>query len=401
VTAPPLRPAESELLPLTSIRGLAAWWVVLFHLRFLLAPWLPAAAIDALARGNLAVDLFFVLSGFVIYLNYGERVVPARGSIGDFLFHRFARVYPLHLLVLLGFLAYAAAAVAFGGATVKAQDPGYFLASLLLVQNWGFERATAWNVPAWSISTEYFAYLLFPFLLAWLAPAKRPAWLLVAAIAGLAVSVHAFFRAFGYPFPNAVAETGLFRCVAQFVIGMLVCELYRRWRARRLAVPLLAGASALAAAFVFTGAPVVPLAWAALVLGLALGRPGGGLAAAPLVWLGRVSYATYLCHYLLLTVFKLLFVEAGRSVPPALLAGYLAAVLLASALLYHGFERPAQRGLLRWWKARGGEGASQEPAAMAAARASTGSSAPSTTGVAMATSGTTPRGASSPLGRTI
>ena len=350
MTAPPLRPAADELLPLTSIRGLAAWWVVLFHLRFLLAPWLPVGTVDLLARGNLAVDLFFVLSGFVIYLNYGERVTLDRASVGDFLFRRLARVYPLNLLVLLGFLAYAAAAVAFGAATVHGQDPGYFLASLLLVQNWGFERATAWNVPAWSISTEFFAYLLFPFLLAWLAPAKRPAWLLVAAIAGLGFSVHAFFRAFGYPFPNAVAETGLFRCVAQFVIGMLVCELYRRRGQGRLAAPLLAGSAALAAAFVLTGAPVVPLAWAALVLGLALGRSGGLLAAAPLVWLGRISYATYLCHYLLLTVFKLLFVEAGRPVPPALLGLYLAAVLAASALLYHGFERPAQKALLGWWK---------------------------------------------------
>jgi peptidoglycan/LPS O-acetylase OafA/YrhL len=349
MTAPPLRPADSELLPLTSIRGLAAWWVVLFHLRFLLAPWLPAGAIDVLARGNLAVDLFFVLSGFVIYLNYGERVGLERASIGDFLFRRFARVYPLHLLILLGFLGYAAAAVAFGSASVEGQDPGYFLASLLLVQNWGFERATAWNVPAWSISTEFLAYLLFPLLVAGLAPARRPAWLLVAAIVGLGLSVHGFFLAFGYPFPNAVAQTGLYRCVAQFTIGMLVCELYRRRRGEGIAAwPLSVGAAMLAGSYILFGAPVVPLAWAVLVLGLALGRGTGLLASAPLVWLGRVSYATYLCHYLLLTVFKLLFVEPGRPVPPALLGLYLLTVLAASALLYHGFERPAQRWLTGW-----------------------------------------------------
>jgi peptidoglycan/LPS O-acetylase OafA/YrhL len=353
MTAAPIRRIDRELLRLTSIRGLAAWWVVLFHLRFLLAPWLPVAAIEALARGNLAVDLFFVLSGFVIYLNYGERIALGRASIGDFLFRRFARVYPLHLLVLLGFLLYAAAAVAFGSATVETQDPGYFAASLFLIQNWGFHDATRWNVPAWSISAEFFAYLLFPLLVAGLAPARRPAWLLVAAIVALALSVHAFFLVFGYPFPNAVPQTGLYRCVAQFVIGMLVCELYRRRRGEgRLAGALVAGAAALAGGYVLFGAPVVPLAWAALVLGLALGRGTGLLASGPLVWLGRISYATYLCHYLLLTVFKLLFVEAGRPVPPALLAAYLVAVLAASALLYHGFERPAQRGLLAWRKGR-------------------------------------------------
>jgi peptidoglycan/LPS O-acetylase OafA/YrhL len=354
---------DGELLPLTAIRGIAAWWVVLFHLRFLLAPWLPAGAIAVLAKGNLAVDLFFVLSGFVIYLTYGERVTLGRASIGDFLFRRFARVYPLHFLVLLGFLFYAAAAVAFGSATVEAQDPGYFVASLFLVQNWGFHEATRWNVPAWSISAEFFAYLLFPILLAVLAPKRRPAWLLVAGIAVLALSVHAFFQAFGYPFPNAVPQTGLYRCVAQFVIGMLVCELYRRWKGDgRLARPLIAASAALAAAYVLGGAPVVPLAWAALVLGLALATGRGLLSSPPLVWLGRVSYATYLCHYLLLTVFKLLFVEPGRPVPLPLLALYLAAVLAASALLYHGFERPAQKWLLSWHRRRSAPRAVLAPA---------------------------------------
>jgi peptidoglycan/LPS O-acetylase OafA/YrhL len=94
-------------------------------------------------------------------------------------------------------------------------------------------------------------------------------------------------------------------------------------------------------------APVVPLVWAALILMLALGR-GGPLAAALPVWLGRISYATYLSHYFVLTLFKYLFVEEGRTVGLPLLGLYLLAVLLLSALLYHGFERPAQRGLLGW-----------------------------------------------------
>lgn len=353
MTAPTLRAAENELLPLTSIRGLAAWCVVLFHLRFLLAPWLPAGAIGALAKGNLAVDLFFVLSGFVIYLNYGGRVTRERTSVADFLFRRFARVYPLHLLVLIGFLAYSGAAVAFGSARAGGQDPDYFIASLFLVQNWGFHEATRWNVPAWSISTEFFAYLVFPLLLTALAPARRPIWLLAAMAVALALSVHAFFFAFGLPFPNAIPKTGLFRCVAQFAIGMLVCELYRRLRGeQRLVVPLLGAAAVLGALFMLFGAPLVPLVWASLVLGLALARSAGPLSSPPFVWLGRISYATYLSHYLLLVLFKFLFVSDGEPVPPVLLVGYLAAVLAASALLYHGFERPAQAWLLARWKAR-------------------------------------------------
>src|SRR4051794_918668 len=148
-----------ELLPLTAIRGLAAWWVVLFHLRHLMAPSAPPWVIATLAHGNLAVDLFFILSGFVMALNYGERVSGGgwRGY-GDFLFRRFARSYPLHLLTRRGFAAYALRAVGFGDASMETQDWGYFGESVLLVQNGGLTSATAWNVPAWSISTEIFGY---------------------------------------------------------------------------------------------------------------------------------------------------------------------------------------------------------------------------------------------------
>jgi peptidoglycan/LPS O-acetylase OafA/YrhL len=343
-----------ELLPLTAIRGLAAWWVVLFHLRHLMAPSAPPWVIAALAHGNLAVDLFFILSGFVMALNYAERVSGGGWrSYGDFLFRRFARIYPLHLLILLGFAAYVLAAVRFGDGGLAARNWGYFGASLLLVQNWGFYDATDWNVPAWSISTEAFAYLLFPLLLALLMPRRRPLWLLAGAVLLLGLSVQPVFWKLGYPFPNAVAQTGLFRCLVQFAMGMALYGLWLRLPRRPWMPPLtIAAAALLALAFILWNAPTAPLAWAGLILGLAL-LPHAGLLEAPsLVWLGRISYATYLCHYLLLTLFKYAFVTAGEAVSPARLALYLVAVLAASALLYHGFERPAQAWLLGWWKRR-------------------------------------------------
>jgi peptidoglycan/LPS O-acetylase OafA/YrhL len=340
-----------ELFALTSIRGLAAWWVVLFHLRLLLAPWLPSRVIDLLAQGNLAVDLFFILSGFVIALKHGERLAGDWRATGDFLFRRFARIYPLHFLILAGFAAYAGAAILFGSATIEGQHPGYFLASLFLVQNWGFFGELRWNVPAWSISTEAFAYLLFPILIRLVLPVRRSAWLLALLVVALGLTVPTFFVLTGNSFPDAVPQTGLFRCVVQFAMGMLLHALWRELRGRPLALPLIGAAVLLGLAYALLGLPVVSLAWAVLVLGLALTRTGP-LDAPFLVWLGRISYATYLCHYLLLTIFKLLFVTQGRPVPPALLALYPVAVLAVSALLYHGFERPAQKALLGWWKGR-------------------------------------------------
>jgi peptidoglycan/LPS O-acetylase OafA/YrhL len=361
-SAPP--PRIPELLPLTAIRGLAAWWVVLFHMRFLLAPWLPAAALALLARGNLAVDLFFILSGFVMALNYGERVGEGGArAYGDFLVRRLARIYPLHLLILAGFAAYALAAARYGSARIEDQSWGYFGQSLLLVQNWGFSSEARWNVPAWSISTEMLAYLAFPLLIALVQPKRRPLWVLALLVVALGVAVQALFAVFGYPFPNAVAQTGLFRCLLQFAMGMALCGLWMRLPRRVwLAPALLAGAPLFGFAFVLWNAPVVPLAWAALILALAL-LPRAGLLEAPvLVWLGRVSYATYLSHYLLLTLFKYAFVTEGVPVPPLRLALFLVGVLAVSALLYHGFERPAQRRLLARWKGRRDRGRVLAPA---------------------------------------
>ena len=347
------RPAgpPQELLPLTAARGLAAWWVVLFHLHFLLPPSGSALLAGVLSSGNLAVDFFFLLSGFVIQLSWGGRV--AEGRTRDFFLARFARIYPLHLLMLGAFAAYHAAAVAFGDALLQDQEPVYLVLSLLLVQNWGFTAETAWNVPAWSISAETAAYLLFPGLLVLLRPRGRPLWLLCCLLVALSALVHGFFAVFDYPFPDAVAQTGLVRCLGQFAMGVLVAELYRRYQAqRRLGLYLVAAAACLAIAWSTAGVPVMPLAWAALTLGLALSR-GRLLAARPFVWLGRISYATYLSHYFILMLFKLAFLDAGETFTLPVAGGYLAAVLLASAFLYHRVELPAQRLLLGWFAARG------------------------------------------------
>ena len=81
-----------ELRALTGVRGVAAWFVVFYHIRQSL-PWIPDALLDVIAKGYLAVDFFFLLSGFVIWLSWvdrlrgsglgGSRVFSASGSHGS------------------------------------------------------------------------------------------------------------------------------------------------------------------------------------------------------------------------------------------------------------------------------------------------------------------------------
>jgi peptidoglycan/LPS O-acetylase OafA/YrhL len=349
-----------ELRPLTSVRGLFAWAVVLYHVRVSCAAWLPAGVMAGLAHGYLAVDFFFLLSGFVIWLNYGERLhAGGRGVATDFLVRRFARVWPLHAL-MLGFATLIAVALIATGREAPHFPFALLPLHLALMQDWGFSNALMWNDPAWSISAEWAAYLLTP--LAALAFPSRRTWgapgLLAAAAMPLLMLATALALTGANRLGADVSHFGVFRCLAEFSCGSVLCDLWQRWRGN-VRVEIVAWVAGLAclAAWVL-GAPeilVIPFAFASLLLALALGaeRPRHPLAGRAIHWLGEVSYATYLSHFLLFFAFKLAFVADAHAVSPVQIALFLAIVLAASAALYHLVERPAQRVILRAWKARG------------------------------------------------
>lgn len=346
--------APRHLDALTGIRGLAAWGVVLYHVRLSLAGLVPAPVIAGLGKGYLAVDLFFMLSGFVIWYNYAARIRDGgRGEARAFLWRRFARVWPLHAVVLAGFAALALLLGLTGRDTT-----GYpwveLPLHLALVQNWGFLPTLAWNHPAWSISTELAAYLLFPAIVVAARWERLPSWALLAIAALLATALHALFALHGETSLGArIEQLGLWRCLAGFAMGMVLCILWERWQHSRTGAPAAAlaclGLLALGRALALPETAFVPAAFFAGLLALALDRGvvarlvGGKV----LTYLGEISYSTYLAHFGLFLVFKLLFVDASLQLGWGQLAGFLALVLAASVALYHGIEKPAQRWLNR------------------------------------------------------
>ncbi|WP_296678428.1 acyltransferase [Novosphingobium sp.] len=350
----PIAPATGHLAALTGIRGIAAWGVVLYHCRLSLATILPAAAIDVLAKGYLAVDLFFMLSGFVIWYNYAPRLAAQGASaVLPFLWRRFARVWPLHGAILALFGALAVLLIA-TGRPIDGYPLGELPLHALLVQNWGFTGALSWNHPAWSISTEFGAYLLFPLLVA-VGAVQRLRTALLPVIAGLGLLLlWGLYASAGHRTLGAdITGLGLWRCLIQFSIGAVLCELYRRpsGAARQsLACGIMAAVICMSGITLgWAETAFVPAVLVLALFALATGRGTliGVLASRPLVYLGEVSYATYLSHFLLFIVFKIAFVGANLQVGWTGLFGYVAMVLTASVLLYHGLEKPAQRWLNR------------------------------------------------------
>ena len=370
MSAAPAEP-KADLPALTGLRGVAAWFVVLYHIRLSAGPQVAPEALAFFSRGYLAVDLFFILSGFVLWLNYAERLrAEGLAAAPLFLARRLARIWPLHLFILAGAIAFAGLLQALGKINPETYPWAELPLHILLVQNWGLTASLTWNVPAWSISCEWAAYLLFPFLVLAIDWRRVGPVATIAAILLLSVLLSTLMESGGAAtLGTDVPRFGLARALSEFAIGTAICGLWLRWRDRP-ALPAAAAALASAAvAFawrqgVLTEVQAVPLIFAALLLALALtaGSPANPLGWRGVHYLGRISYATYLVHYLLFIAFKLLFVEDAANVPLPLLALFLALTFAASVALHHLVELPAQR----WANRALGRRRKPEPALSAA-----------------------------------
>ncbi|TGX54095.1 acyltransferase [Sphingomonas gei] len=348
-----MKPA-AELRALTSLRGIAAWAVVLFHIRHSIG--LPGGAMRLVAHGYLAVDFFFLLSGVVIWMTWHGRLAGGWQQVPGFLRKRIARIWPLHATML----AYAGLLALLFWLRGR-PDPHFpfaeFPAHLLLVQAWGLGAETlSWNDPAWSISTELFAYLVFPLLVMCVDWRRWSSAALIGMIAVLLLGLAAIWHVRGVPdLGDFIPQMGLIRCVVEFVTGTIVGALWWRWQVRPLLPAIGAALTALAVAAAFHAGALpqpfaVPAIFAGALLGFALtsGMRGNPLDLRPLHYLGEISFATYLSHSLLWKTFKLALVSDPQAVAWPLIALYLLLLLGASVALYHGVERPAQRWINRF-----------------------------------------------------
>jgi peptidoglycan/LPS O-acetylase OafA/YrhL len=217
---PPLEGSgmKTELSALTGARGLAAWFVVLFHLRGAMT--LPEGVLAILAKGYLAVDFFFLLSGFVIWITYVERIRLARWqAVPTFLLRRVARIWPLHL-TMLAFAVAIAMALPLTGHPPDPRFPFSDLpAHILLLQNWPIVvqrfgiTSLDWNDPAWSISSEMFAYLLFPLIVMAVDWRRVPTVVLLAVIAAtIALLSHVMTSRGVHHLGDAIPYFGQVRC---------------------------------------------------------------------------------------------------------------------------------------------------------------------------------------------
>jgi len=373
---------SGEIKALTGLRIFAALWVVLFHFRPLLheaAPAFASAVAPLLNAGAQGVDLFFILSGFVLTWNYLDTMGQSwslRGTV-RFLWLRLARVWPVYLVTL--HLAALWVVFTFYVGHIPTEDTSAFNAvsyirQLFMVQLWfqPFFDGSSWDGPAWSISAEWLAYLLFGVLIMVifrLAQVTRARGLMLLALAAslppvllLLISGH-FYTPWSW----------LPRILMQFTAGALACAAVRRLRPSHQ-TRVLAGvaAAAIVAAsvsllYVLDAHPlhdvidsggVVDLLFMPLVVALAIGvgTLPRLLATRAIVYGGQISFCLYMLHELVHTSWNWAARQFDLTLTGGpgklIVAGLFALCLLAAALLYHVVEEPARKWLRRMLDAR-------------------------------------------------
>ena len=296
---PPRRAGGGRYEVLDSLRGVAAVMIVVMHFNTdgLVQ---PSAFVT---RSWLFVDFFFVLSGVVIAKSYGPKLGAGVGFL-DFALLRLGRLYPLHLAVLAAFLAFELLKLAIGGGV---GGRGAFSGKMSVedlaltagfVQIFRGELSSAWNFPSWSISAEFWTYLIFGAVCAGLG---RSRWLLLAPLALGCAAVRVLA-------PEATLlglDMGaLARCLFTFLLGVAIAgpmpPPQRPGGPARLGDTLAEAACVPLVVTIVLAAPawLAPLGFAVVIWVFARQR---GLISAALLHplpakLGTLSYSIYMVH---------------------------------------------------------------------------------------------------------
>lgn len=290
---------------LDSWRGISACMIAVFSIN----AFSNAYDVPLVRNAYLFVDFFFVLSGFVIAAAYQERLQQGFG-IGKFMLLRFGRLYPLHITMLA---AYVLTELLSGGSFTGERSVQSIFTNGLLIHSLGIHDNLTWNLPSWSISTEFYTYLIFALALVLL---REFFWLILIVIALVGpisiamLSDNNMYVSYDY---------GLIRNLYGFALGVLALHLYRHLREIRDGLGITAGqvtlieiaVVAVIAVFVsLAGSKTVSVigpylfAVAVIVFAFEEGALSGYLKTRPFMFLGTLSYSIYMVHSFIIARFN-------------------------------------------------------------------------------------------------
>ncbi len=349
---------KKEIRALTGVRGVAALFVACYHFLEPFNPNWPPLFRDFFFHGYLSVDLFFILSGFVMSLS--SRKLFDNGvtgpAYGTFMKRRFARIYPIYFVL----------SVVYFILKFKMKGWLFFGINLTLLQILD-PRVYTIIGPSWSLSAEWVIYLLFPFLLLLIYRFRSRAWAIGCLLAGFGLLV--FVATNNSEFLNGVQKvpriegdlnryrslSALLRCLAEYIIGITFYKAYaeyyptysKYYHYAALPTTLLI----LVCLFINNSDLLLTLLFAVLIFSCSTdtGIVARFLGWTPVYFLGEISYSLYLMHEIVISTDRYIFKHyySGSYLRPVNISIYLLALLSLSWLTYKLIEVPARRSLRR------------------------------------------------------
>lgn len=347
------------------LRGLAAMSVLFVHYRMFYGDGnVPDSQTFDIARaplywllyplythGHLAVQLFWMLSGFVFFAAYSGQentISPLK-----FFVWRFSRLYPLHFvtLILMATLQGISFHMFSRSLIIANNDTYHFVLQLFMASNWWNAKDYSFDAPIWSVSIEVLIYALFYAYMRFGHTGFVPT-LLVAGLFGAAV---------------ILINNAIFTCGLLFFGGILIFQMVdftRRFTiapALTLAAAGIAGSCSLTIALALSGRPLFEtvimygclpaVLFATAILDTRL-RP----VPKALHWVGDITYSTYLLHFPVILVIIIVSnakgIAYGAPDSPAFLLAYLVTVVGLGTLTYRYFEMPMQKRIRTFYRRR-------------------------------------------------
>ena len=375
------QPASHPVNYLTSLnplRGIAAILVAVFHFEMAVGRFIPASISMFLEKCYIMVDLFFIMSGFIMMHVYKDSFSDSfkKASFKKFIVARFARIYPLHFfsltLLILGVILLSPA----GYYPNKIEFPGAILTNYLLLNAFYIHPVYTWNIPSWSIGAEWAAYLLFPFIVLFIQKIKKPA--IIFLLVFIAFSYYAIMFLLhrvnplypNIPVPhnlNTTYDYGFLRGITGFTIGILLYLLYQSAKAQKVfqkdAIALITMAGLFIVMHFGLNDSIIIILFSLLVISFASNN-GMILKICRnkfLQYLGDISYSIYLMQTFLQEPFS-----KGWRLPNVIGIGrgklnidftsgflycilYLALLIFISSITYYFIEKPCRKYINSRW----------------------------------------------------
>ncbi len=342
-------------------RFLCAFSVVVFHYSHFFATGVTGEDVDVIDKkyyplyswlgffyhnGHFAVPVFWMVSGFIFFWKYGERVHNHKVTTYQFFILRFSRLYPLHFatLIVVAILQIVYFAMHNDYFIYPANDLPHFLLQLVFASNWWGSTAWSFNGPIWSVSVEVLAYAFFFVIIRFL----KPSWL-------LCLAVFAVFKMADHFVPQNV-----FSCIQYFFIGGFIVTVTKvLTKTQGLIVFWLCVIGAIGIAATKIGGGTVLIFAFCFVTACVMFNEVFNIKLTKIAKLGDLTYASYLLHFpiQLAAVLVLDWLGFPRSVflSPIALAAFIVAVFGLSWIVFRAYEMPAQdriRGLALPQKAK-------------------------------------------------